>query len=1389
MRKIKHSAQFYLCVFAFVFLLQMMDFYIHSTFAQNQSIPQNPNLTENGKRQGKWTILLNEKKGKVDSLQYATYYRLITYQDGKPVGITQDYYLSGKLQMQGKLVSEGLAPKYEGIVTYYHPNGKKDYEEKYENGKSVSKIYFNRNGSVVKEDWEKLHDEAMKIHFPKEDYIQALALIKRGNSAAQKQFGENHAIYATCLLNEGNVYVRQKKYKQAERTLQKALKIKLNLLGREHEDYVASLVSIGTLYYNQGLLPKAASFFSEALAIGRAKHQASNPLAYAVPLNSVAIIALNAGEYKKADSLFTEASQIFEKVSKTAYAIALNNLATVYYYQTNYPKADSTARLSLKIQEEEKSQESAHYAYTLSNLYAILIKQGRYTQADSTLLLAEKIFEKAGTSNPSFATNLIGRYVIRNQYRKADSIYTVISEIQAKNVGKMHPDYATVLNNWGCAYISQSKFKQAEEKLLEAQSIFEKTSNQAHSTYFTVLKNLAELYYLQSKYKQAEFYFFKTKDLLEKNNKTNTDDYSALINSLAFYYGYQGKLGEERKFRLQCMEIAKKTIGEKHPDYAAYLKGLAAMYENQGDYSKTDSIYQVAAQIIKNTYRSENNLNYAYLLTDWGLHYYLQNNFTQSEKLYQQALKIYQDTKNESEYNYSNLLHNLASLYGVQGEYEKEEALLKELLDKAARLFGKENDTYAQALNNLASRYLGKGAYTQAEKLFQEAVQIYEQFVGRETPVHIGLLENLAGAYQIQEKYAQAEEIFKQTIAFRKAIYGEKHLDYALSLHLLANLYQIQKQYKNSIAYYEQALAIFKETKGENHPRYIDTSNQLAISYDNLQIYHKASPLFLKVAENKLTEIQNNLANLSEKGKQKYLAKNQVYLSNLPTFIAHLLEKEPTFKDLPLLCQTALNLQLRTKGWLLSESQKVRNRILASNDSTLMKQMWLWQAKRNFIAKVYQMSTAERKKRKLDLKKLEAEADDLEKQLAAHSADFSSAFNPPTYTFHDIQKKLKENEAAIDIIKGYRINWEKTESDTTFYYLALVLTKKELIPVLMTNGREMDSLHFVAHKRSVGARTSEAGYEVYWEKIAQVLSPYQINKVFFCPDGIYHQISLYTLKNPKTQQFLIDEYDIHTLTNLKEILETQAQALSTEKTAVLIGRPKYQLSKSQHEQVLASLGSWRGKESEQTEVKSAVETQWVELIGTENEVRFIDSLLRQHQWKSVAFLGEQAVEERVKQVQSPTILHLATHGYFHQSQDKNTASGMLNSGIILAGVNMQEKGENREDGVLTALEASNLRLDQTELVVLSACQTGLGEIATGEGVYGLQRGFKVAGAKSLIMSLWRVDDTVTQELMKTFYEQWLSGKNKREAFKIAQLQIKNKYKYPYFWGAFVMVGE
>jgi CHAT domain-containing protein len=206
------------------------------------------------------------------------------------------------------------------------------------------------------------------------------------------------------------------------------------------------------------------------------------------------------------------------------------------------------------------------------------------------------------------------------------------------------------------------------------------------------------------------------------------------------------------------------------------------------------------------------------------------------------------------------------------------------------------------------------------------------------------------------------------------------------------------------------------------------------------------------------------------------------------------------------------------------------------------------------------------------------------------------------------------------------------------------------------------------------------------------------------------------------------------------------------------------------------------------------------------EVEQIANSFIQNGWQVREYLGDKASETNIKLEESPRVLHIATHGYFFEDipvdksandrflgmdRQRVVQDPMLRSGLLLTGANKTLQGDkvDGENGLLSASEASLLNLRGTELVVLSACETGRGEVKNSEGVYGLRKAFSDAGAANTIMSLWKVDDKVTQEFMTRFYEIWLEEQTTiREAFNRTQLEFKAKYPQPYYWGAFVLVG-
>jgi CHAT domain-containing protein len=210
------------------------------------------------------------------------------------------------------------------------------------------------------------------------------------------------------------------------------------------------------------------------------------------------------------------------------------------------------------------------------------------------------------------------------------------------------------------------------------------------------------------------------------------------------------------------------------------------------------------------------------------------------------------------------------------------------------------------------------------------------------------------------------------------------------------------------------------------------------------------------------------------------------------------------------------------------------------------------------------------------------------------------------------------------------------------------------------------------------------------------------------------------------------------------------------------------------------------------------------LPGTEKEVSQVQFMLKQKGWITAEFVEASASEENIKELNSPKIFHIATHGFYRPTTQVTledelqgneamlTRNPLMRTGLLLKGAgDLMDKTQfnyNMESGILTAYEAMSLNLDKTDLVVLSACETGLGDLEAGEGVYGLQRAFLVAGAKVLIMSMFKVDDDATQKLMLKFYQKWLNTGNMRQSFVDAKKELRVDYSDPIFWGAFMMIG-
>lgn len=383
-----------------------------------------------------------------------------------------------------------------------------------------------------------------------------------------------------------------------------------------------------------------------------------------------------------------------------------------------------------------------------------------------------------------------------------------------------------------------------------------------------------------------------------------------------------------------------------------------------------------------------------------------------------------------------------------------------------------------------------------------------------------------------------------------------------------------------------------------------------------------------------------------------------------------------------------------------------------------------------------------------------------------------------------------------------RIRYYAKEWTDSILYVALIVKKTTHLPrpeiVVFHHGKYLENQAIEYYRNMINYRKEDKlSYQNFFEPLKKCLKG--VKRLYFSADGVYHQINLATLYNPSTRKYLNEEFEIRLINTTRDFLYIKDNRQVNRNRVVhniyLVGYPTFAKKTTSTETFYQQVVS-----NNEQNFSSFVKHQrfWdrgsntvVTLLGTRVEVASIKEIAQKAHIPTFVFIEEKASEENLKALNAPSILHLATHGFFIDTQEK-IKNPLLRSGLLLAGAENTLKNENLEgeNGILTAQEVMNLNLQGTDLVVLSACETGLGEIKNGEGVLGLQRALQEAGAKNVLMSLWKVDDRVTQEMMTIFYKNMLIKKqNKHLAFKNAQKAIKKKYKYPYYWGAFVIVGE
>ncbi len=1250
-----------------------------------------------------------------------------------------------------------------------------------------------------------------QLYMQLKHYDESLLIFEKIVLIYQQRLGADHVYTAVTHNNLGNLYRFTGKDEKALRSYKQALEAYAKALGPKHEYYRMTLTSLIDLCQKAPFPNELETIYRDQRSLAASPAAASKE--YVAWTNNLAMVLEQNKKYEEAEKLYLECIGIAEKnrseyatdyptlnanlgqfylsqgkldeaerymlksldPGSESYATHVNNLAMVLEKKNQHTKALANYETALQHLEKMQQDTGSIYRMITYNLSSSYAKAGRYKDE---IALLRHTMTKLASRDARLMNELAIAYERHAEYRRADSLYDIVIN-KMNTVSGLTPHETTrAVAGRADVWRIQGKLKEAEKLLAGTIQALLKDSVSNRESLVTLNHNLAYLYKTMGQLTKAE-------QLGEKAIRQHIAihgkdvEYANMVKNQGSLYMDLVQYEKAESLMKDAMNIERREIGTKHEAFGTTLNQLGLIYFYEGRYSESKSCIEESLKI-KEATLGKTHEHYANSLVNLANVYIEEGLPEKADPLYKQAEKIYRNTSGTETRNYANVLHVQSKVKASLGLFVDAKLLLVKSLDIQQRVLGVDHPDYANTLNSLGMLYSSMALIDKADSAYSVSLQIRKKNGGTQSYAYAQSLNNIAELYMFNGRAAEAESMYLECLSVAEKIVGKQHPDYASYQNNLGQAQFKLKKFKEAANSLQQAIALRESIFGKNHLLTLEARSNLLVALEASGRPKDAEKIFLDLNDQYLDFIFKKFPHLTDKEKASFYNTIKYHFESFQSFALRRL------KDNPAISGSLFDIQLATKAVLLNASKKAKQLILQSSDNQLKTLYNDWLSRREYLARIYSLSESEIASRHINVKALENHADSIERKLGTSFPAFENAYRPSRISWKDIRKNLKPGEAAIEMTRFYVFDNAWIDS---VQYAAFIVKNSSTFPevVILPDGKTMETRFLKYYRATMRSRIDDKrSWDNFWSPIQSQLKG--INTLYFSPDGVYNEINLNTLTD-STGAALLDKLTVHLVTSTKEIVPQTSR--SKFKKVVLLGRPSYRTNfpDGKSETGASRSTRWLG------------ETSFADLPGTQKEVEEIASLLKPSSQVEV-YTGDQAREEIIKKTTDANILHVATHGFFiptetdefeaYSKKQDNAADPMLRSGIVLAGVeNFQRNGatENAEDGILTAMEISNLQLDNTELVVMSACETGLGEVRYGEGVFGLQRAFRIAGSKAMIMSLWKVDDQATQEMMVNFYSNWLKTSDKRKSFELAQQSIRKKYTAPYYWGAFVLLGE
>jgi len=1174
-------------------------------------------------------------------------------------------------------------------------------------------------------------------------------------------------IKSQSLDNLGKAYLFLKRYKDAEIQFKKSYEIRSARFGERYLDSICSMNNLCELYLIQKRFKDAEPFAEKAHKMCEYIMLENDHIEKIKAKQNLGVYYNSQKKYYLASLYLENAYKLKEKVLGDSHKDAIKSFDIFVQNEHDLQKLCANikgkkAKIKYWKRIHKKTSDAIH-----NHKYHNGLKL-----AQLELKLAKKNFKDDDNRIIESTKNVGDIYYVLREYNKSEPYLYQVMQYRIKNLGKTNNDTIVSIHDMGMVYLNQKRYKKSESLLKKAMNLSKQYLGLKHLNTIVNISHLGILYKQQKKYKQAENLLKSAMSLSIKYlgyYKKETKNIVRYLGDLYFEQEHYEKANLQFK---EAKKISTKIFGKNHPDTINSISKLGELYLKQGRYGKAESQLKEAKKLSEKILGKE-HLDTICNISMLGNLYYLQGRYKEAEPLLKRSLEFRKNKLGENHPDTIQAMNSLAWLYNSMKYYKKAESILNKVQELSKTNSDNDKSQNIHAISSLARLYYEQNNLDKAEQFYKKSLELCQKKFGKMNAHTINSLNGLALVYTTQGRYEDADSLNNKIIQYikRKAIKNHQN-----TITLIQNIILFHLKYAHVNKKYIQQI-----TQAFTYLKLMDECIKLRSEQELLTT---ETELVRRNYLNSIQELYNISFSLAI--KYPYLTEPVLFASNL------LLRSKQIQADEIVFQQKILNTSKNPKIKHLKEKisklstqytnaiqNNKKNKIKKSQQALIAVKKQLMEIARSLKPnlKAYKANVLNLLTNKPNSSKISAVVEFRFFDLI----DFKTNNGEPHIAAYILRsKKLVENDIEQSPF---------TPKNQKLFFIDI--GEEEPVRKLWNKWQQFET------NNSPIDYVSQELYTLLFDKIEKYIS--DVDTLYIAPDNFLNIIPFSRLmkKTEKKKKYLAQMYKIIRLQTGRDLLNVKQKVVSN--SLVAMGGIKYdnnttfQISASvrnSNKNAFNQLKSFSYLKHSRAEAEAIVKLY---------QKYYANSKVASNQITKV-YLGEDASEFSLKNLSSPKILHLSTHAfYLNHDKELQEQSPMTLSGIILANANMGLKGgitKHGEDGILYSLEASSLNMQGTELVSLSACSTGLGVIDSSEGIYGLVRAFRTAGAKSVLMTLRPVDDESSKAFMIQFYENYLSSNGELtpgEALHKTRLYFIDhpikKYRDPKIWASYVMVGQ